>query len=152
MFGGLWYHHWRDRFGNVFHSVSRVWLFASHGLQHARLPCPSPSPRICSNSCPLSRWCCRTISSSATPFSSCPQSFPASGSFLVSPLFASDGQSVRASASASVLPILQARLLEWVANPFSRGSSWPSDWTRVFCIAGRFFTIWATRKAQSLIM
>ena len=55
-----------------------------HGLQHSRLPCPSPSPGVCSNSCPLSRWCHPTISSSAIPFSSCPQSFPESGSFLLS--------------------------------------------------------------------
>ena len=72
---------------------------ATLGLQHARLPCPSPSPRACSNSCPLSQWCHLTISSSFIPFSSCPQSFPASGSFLVSGLFASGGQSVGASAS-----------------------------------------------------
>ena len=75
-----------------------------HGLQHARLPCPSPSPRVCSNSCPLSLWCHPVISSSVTPFFSCPQSFPASGSFPVSHLFTSDGQSMGASASASALP------------------------------------------------
>ena len=63
-----------------------------HELQHARLPCPSPSPEACSNSRPLSRWCHPTISSSVTPFSSCPQSFPASGSFPVSRLFTSGGQ------------------------------------------------------------
>ena len=74
-----------------------------HGLQHARLACPSLSPGICSNSCPLSQWYHPTISSSATLFSSCPQSFPASGSFLISWLFASGGQSSEASASASVL-------------------------------------------------
>ena len=76
-----------------------------HGLQHARLCCPSPSPRVCSNSCLLSRWCHPTISSSVAPFSSCLQSFPASGSFPVSQLFASGGQSIGASASASVLPM-----------------------------------------------
>ena len=74
-----------------------------HGLQHARLPCPSPTPRACSNSCPLSRWCHPTISSSAIPFSSCLQSFPASGSFPMSQFFASDDQSIGVSASASVL-------------------------------------------------
>ena len=58
-----------------------------HGLQHIRLPCPSPSPRVCANSCPLGRWCHPTISSSVVPFSSCPQSFPASGSFPMSQLF-----------------------------------------------------------------
>ena len=69
------------------------------GLPHARLPCPSPSPGACSNSCPLSQWCHSTISSSVVPFSSCLQSFPASGSFLMSQLFTSDGQSIKASAS-----------------------------------------------------
>ena len=65
-----------------------------HGLQHARLACPSLSPRACSNSCPLSQWCHPTISSSIIPFSSCPQSFPVSGSFPVSWLFPSGGQSI----------------------------------------------------------
>ena len=78
-----------------------LWI---HGLQHARLPCPSPSPEVCSDSCPLSRWCHPTVSSSVVPFSSCLLSFPASGSFLMSPLFASDGQSIGASASVSLLP------------------------------------------------
>ena len=76
-----------------------------HGLHHTRLSCPLLSPRVCSNSCPLSRWCHPTISSSVAPFSSCPQSFPASGSFPMSRFFESDGQSTRASASASVLPV-----------------------------------------------
>ena len=76
-----------------------------HGLQHARLPCPSPSPRACSNSCPLSQWCHPTISSSVVPFSSYIQSFPVLGSFPVSQLFTSRGQSIRASASSSVLPM-----------------------------------------------
>ena len=76
-----------------------------HGLQHNRLPCPSPSPRICSNSCPLGQWCHPTISSSVILFSSCLQSFPALGSFPVSLLFASSGQTIGASASASVLPV-----------------------------------------------
>ena len=87
----------------VVQSLSHVQLFATHGLQHARLPCPSPSPRVCSHSCPLSRWC-HPITS-VTSFSSYPQSFPASGSFSSSWLFASGGQSIRASTSASVLPV-----------------------------------------------
>ena len=74
-----------------------------HGLQHARLPCSSPTPRAYSNSCPLSQWCHPTISSSVIPFSSCLQSFPASGSFPVSQFFASGGQSIGVSALASVL-------------------------------------------------
>ena len=76
-----------------------------HGLQHTRLSCPSPSPGVCSNSCLLSQWCHPTISSSVTPFSSCPQSSPASGSFPTCWLFASSSQSIGASASASVLPM-----------------------------------------------
>ena len=75
-----------------------------HGLQHARLPCPSPTPGACSNSCPLSRWCHLTFSSLVVPFS-CLQSFPASGSFPVSQFFTSGGQSTGVSASASVLPM-----------------------------------------------
>ena len=75
-----------------------------HGLQDTRLPCPSPSLRACSNPRPMSQWCHPTISFSVTPISSCPQSFPASGSFPMSQLFASSGQSTGASASASVLP------------------------------------------------
>ena len=76
-----------------------------HGLQHARLPCPSQSPRVCSDSSPLSQWCHPTISLSLIPFSSCLQSFPPSGSFPISRLFTSDGQSIGASASVSVLPV-----------------------------------------------
>ena len=76
-----------------------------HELQHARLPCPSPYPRVCSNSCPLSQWCHPTVSSSVTPFSSCLQSFSALGSFPMSQLFASGGQSIGSSASAPVLPM-----------------------------------------------
>ena len=74
-----------------------------HGLKLARLPCSSPNPRACSNSCLLSQWCHPTISSSVVPFSSCLQSFPASGSFLRSQFFASGGQSIGVSSSASVL-------------------------------------------------
>ena len=189
-----------------------------HGLQHTRLPYPSLSPRVCSDLCLLNRWCFLTISSSASPFSFCLQTFPASGSFPVSQLFS--GQSIRASASASVLPMniqgwfpvgvtgliyllsrvfssttiqkpqffsaqislwsnshihielqekvwkwkslscvwlfatpwtvahqpppsmgfFQTTVLEWVAISFSKGSSWPKDWTHVSLIAGRLFT------------
>ena len=76
-----------------------------HGLQNTRPPCPSPMPGACSNSCPLSQWCHPTISSSVIPFSSCLQSFPASGSFPRSQFFTSGGQSIEVSASASVLPM-----------------------------------------------
>ena len=74
----------------------------SHGLQHARPPCPSPTPGFYSNSCPLSRWCHPTISSSVVPFSSCLQSSPASGSFQMSQFFTSGGQSIGLSASTSI--------------------------------------------------
>ena len=76
-----------------------------HGLQHARPPYPSPTPRACSNSCPSRRWCHPTISSSVVPFPSRLQSFPASGSFPMSQFFTSDGESIGVSASASVLPM-----------------------------------------------
>ena len=76
-----------------------------HELQHTKPPWPSPTPRACSNSCPLSWWCHPTILSSIIPFSSCPQSFPASGSFWTSQLFASRGWSIGVSASTSVLPM-----------------------------------------------
>ena len=76
-----------------------------HGLQHTRLPCPSLSPGVCSNSCPLCQRCHPTISSSVIPFSSCHQSFPALGSFPISRLFASGSQSIGASPSASDLPV-----------------------------------------------
>ena len=76
-----------------------------HEPQHVRPPCPSPTPRVYPNPCPSSQWCHPTISSSVVPFSSCPQSFPASRSFQMSPFFASGGQSIGISASASVLPM-----------------------------------------------
>ena len=76
-----------------------------HESQHTRPPCPSPTPGVHSNSCPLSRWCHPAISSSVVPFSSCSQSLPASGSFPMSQLFASGGQSIGVSASASVFPM-----------------------------------------------
>ena len=76
-----------------------------HGLSTPGFPVPSPSPGVCSNSCPLNWWCQPTLSSSVGPFSSCLLSFPASGSFPINHLFASDGQNIGASASASVFPI-----------------------------------------------
>ena len=84
------------------HSVMSDFL-QPHGLQHARLPCPAPTPRACSSSCLSSLWCHPT--SSTVPFSFCPQSFPASGSFPMSRFFPSGGQSIRASTSASILLI-----------------------------------------------
>ena len=92
------------QFSTVQYSVMSDSL-QTHGLQHTRLHCPSPTPRACSNSCPSSRWCHPTISASVVPFSSHPESFPASESFPTSQFFASGGQSTGVSASASVLPM-----------------------------------------------
>ena len=90
-----------------------------HGLQHSSLPCPSLFPRVYLSSCPLSWWCHPTISFSVIPFSSCLQSFPPSGSFPMSLLFASGGQSIGASASASVLPM---NIQDWITTG-------PNHWT-----------------------
>ena len=87
----------------VVQSFGHVQLFATHGQHLSRLPCPSSSPEACSNWGPSSWWCHPTILSSVVPFSSCLQSLPASGSFLIGWLFTSGGQSIGASASASVL-------------------------------------------------
>ena len=87
-----------------------------HELQHTRPPCPSPTPGVHPNPCPLSRWCHPTMSSSVVRFSTCPQSFPALGSFQMSQLFTSGGQSIVVSASASVLPM---NIQDW----------FPSGWT-----------------------
>ena len=86
-------------------SLSHVRLFATPWLQHARPPCPSTTPGVHLNPCPLSWWCHPIISSSVVPFSFYPQYFPASGSFPLSQVFASSGQSIGVSASASVLPM-----------------------------------------------
>ena len=106
VFAFLVYLHLSVQFSRSFMSES----FRPHGLQHARLPCPSPTPGACSNSCPFSRWCHPTISSSVVPFSFCLQSFPSSGSFSVSCLFLSGGQTIGTSASSSVLPM---NIQEW---------------------------------------
>ena len=95
------------------------------GLQHARLPCPSPTPGACSNSCPSSQWCHPTISSSVIPFSSCPQSFPASGCFQMSQLSASGGQSIGVSASTSVLPM---NIQDWFLSEWTGWTSLQSKW------------------------
>ena len=106
-----------------------------HGLQHTRLPCPSPTPRTCSDSCPSNGWCHPTISSSVIPFSSCLQSFPISGSFPMSHFFTSHGQTIGVSASASVLPrILRTDLLwDWLVwSPCSPRDSQESSPTPQF--------------------
>ena len=92
---------WVIQFGSVAQSCLTL---RPHEPQHARPPCPSPTPGVHPNPCPLSQWCHPAISSSVVPFS-CPQSFPASGSFPLSQLFTSGGQSIGVSASTSVLPV-----------------------------------------------
>ena len=110
-----------------------------HELQHARPPCPSPTPGVYSNSCPLSRWCHPAISSSVIPFSSCPQSLPASESFPMSQLFTSGGQSTGVSASASVLPM---NIQDW----------FPLGWTGWISLQSkglsRFFSSTTVQKHQ----
>ena len=106
--------------------------------KHSRLPCPSPSPAACSNSCPSSQWCHPTISSSVVPFSSCLQSFPASGSFQMSQFFASGGQSIGGSAPLVLIGLisLQSKGLSWVFSSTtvqkhqffcSQPSLWPNS-------------------------
>ena len=113
-------------------SVAQLWpTLQLHGLLHPRLPCLSPAPRACSNSCSLSPWCHLAIFSSVVPFSSCLPSFPASGFFLMSQLFASGSQSIGASASATIFPMniqdwLPLGLTGWISL-LSKGLS------RVFC-------------------
>ena len=117
-------HHQSIQFSHSIVSNS-LWTY---GLWHTSLPCPSPTPGACSNTCPLSQWCHPTVSSSVLPFSSHLQAFPASGSFPMSQFFASGGQSTRVSASASVLPmnIQDWSPLEWLGliSLQSKGLSW----------------------------
>ena len=116
-----------------------------HGLQHARLQCPSPSPRVRSYSCPLSRWCHPTISSSGVPFSSCLQSFPASRSFPTSLLFASGGQSIGASASVLLMniqgwfPLVLTGLISLQSRGLSRVFSSTMVWRHQFFGTQPFF-------------
>ena len=107
-----------------------------HESQHARPPCPSPTPGVYSNPCPFSRWCHTTISSSVVPFSSCSQSLPASGSFQMSQLFTSGGQTVGDSASASALPV---NTQEW--SPLGR-TGWIS------LQSNRFSRVFSNTTAQ----
>ena len=114
-----------------------------HGLQHSRLPCPSPTPRTCSDSCPSSWWCHSTISSSVGPFSSCLQSFPASGSFPVSPFFESVGSN-HWSFSFSIRP----------SNEYSGLISFRIDWFDLLALQGTLnsdrtsciYTQWLTKR------
>ena len=119
---------WASLVSQFSHSVMSNSL-QPHGLHHARPPCPSPTPGVYPNSCPLSQWCHPTISSSVVPFSSRLQSFPASGSFQTSQFFISGGQSIGTSASASVLPM---SIQDWYALGFLKKweyqTTWPASW------------------------
>ena len=116
--------------GHFFRSVQFSHSVMSNSLQphepqHTRPPCPSPTPGVYPNSCPLSQWCHPTISSSVVSFSSCPQSFPASGSFQMSQLFASGGQSIGVSASTSVLSMNSQ---DWSPLGWTGWISFQSKW------------------------
>ena len=111
-----------------------------HGLQHARLPCPSPTPGAYSNSCPSSRWCHPTISSSVVPFSFCPQSLPASGSFPLSQFFTSGSQSIGVSASASVFPM---NIQDW---------SLRMDWLDLLAVQGTLKSLHQQHSSKASIL
>ena len=112
-----------------------------HELQQTRPPCPSPTPGIYPNSCPLSWWCYPIISSSVIPFSSCLQSFPASGSFQMSQFYASGGQNVGASASASVLPVEYSGLI-----------SFRIDWLDLLAVRGTLKNLFLHYSSKASIL
>ena len=112
-----------------------------HGLQHTRPPCPSPIPGVYSNSCPLNRWCHLTISSSTILFSSCPQSFLASGSFPMSQFFASGGQSIADSVSASVLPM---NIQDWFPSEL--------DWLDLLAVQGTLKSLLQHHSSKASIL
>ena len=144
-------------------SLNHGWLWP-HGLQHTRLLCPSLSPGVCSNSCPLNQWCYLIISSSATPFSFSIQSFPASGSLPMSQLFTSSGQTIGASASAPVLRMniqggFPLGLIGWISlqsNELSRVLSSTTVWklqffsTQPFLWSNSHIHIWLLKKTIAL--
>ena len=142
---------------------SHVYCLPHHEPHHARLPCLSLSPRACSNPCPLSQWWHPTISSSITPFSSCPQSFQALGSFPMSWLFTSDGQSTGASASAPVLPMniqgwsplgLTGLISKGLSRLFSSTTVWKhqffGDWLSAFFMVQFSHPYMTTGKTSAL--
>ena len=123
-------------------SVTRSCLtLQSHGLQHTRLPCPSPSPGVCSNSCPSSWWCHSTTSSSVIPFPSCLQSFPASGSFPMSQLFTPGGQSI-GSFSFSICPF----------NEYSGLISFRIDWLDLLAVQGTLKSLLQHHNSKTSIL
>ena len=112
-----------------------------HGLQHTRPPCPSPTPRVYSDSCPFSQWCHPAISSSVVPFSSCPQSLPASESFSMSQLFAWGGQSTGISALASFLP---KNTQDW--SPFRM------DWLDLLAVQGTLNSLLQHHSSKASVL
>ena len=122
--------------------LSRVQLFTTYGLQHIRLPCPSPTPRACSNSCPSNQWCHPTISSSVVLFSSCLQSSPASRLFPMSQFLVSGGQSIGVSASASVLPY----------NEYSGLISFRIDWFDLLAVQGTLKSLLQHHSSKASIL
>ena len=126
------------QFSSVAQSCPTLW---SHGLQHARPPCPSPTPRAYSNSCPLSWWYHPTISCSAIPFSSHLQSFPTSGSFPMSQFFTSSGQSIGFSASTSVL-----------SNEHSGLRSFRMDWLDLLALQGTLRSLLQHHRSKASIL
>ena len=128
---------------NQFSSVAQscLTLCDHHGLQHARPPCPSPTPRVHPNPCPLSQWCHPTISSSEVPFSSCSQYFPASGSFQMRQLFKSCGQSIGVSASTSVPPMNHPGLITFMM-----------DWLDLFAVQGTLKSLLQHHSSKASIL
>ena len=128
-----------------------------HGLQHTRPPCPSPTHQVYSNSCPLSRWCHPTISSSVVPFSFHLQSFPASRSFQKSHFFALGGQSIRISASASVLPVniqgwFTLRWTGWISVQSKRLSRIFSTTVQKHQFSGAQFSLWSNSEVCTWLL
>ena len=125
-----------------------------HGLQHTRLPCPSPIPGVYSNSCPLSQWCHPTISSSIIPFSSCLQSFPGSGSFQICQFFAIGDQSIGTSASASVLPVtiqlLPVTIQDYSVIPVT--ISFRMDWLDLLAVQGTLKSLFQHHSSKASIL
>ena len=124
---------------SVSHSVMSISL-RPHGLQHARLPCPLLTPRACSNSCPLSQWCHATISSSVAPFSSCPQSFPTSMSFLMS-------QSLH-----QVAKVLELSFSFSPSNEYSRLISVTIDWLDLLAVQGTLRSLLQHHSSKASIL
>ena len=120
-----------------------------HALQHARPPCPSPTPRVYSNSCPSSQWCHPAISSSVVPFSSCPQSLLASGSFPMSQLFAWGVQSIGVSALASVLP---KNTQGWSPLEWTGWISFRVDWLDLLAVQGTLKSLLQQHSSKASIL